>query len=165
MTGRLPSVELVLLRHAEAERKAATDMERPLTKKGRDDAAALGRRLASPDLRPDGVFASPAARARQTAELAVAGLGDPSPPVRMEAGLYDAAQQDIAKVLGAHAGAARRVLVVAHNPGLSDLAAWLCNLPPGWSLSKCAAAHIRVRSTWQDMSRGCGRLIDVVEEF
>jgi len=163
--SRLSSLELLVLRHAEAERKGVTDFDRALTKKGREDATNAGRRLGELQLTPDAVFSSPAARAIVTARLAVAALGPNAPAVQPEPQVYDASREILAKVLGARGGAARRLLLVGHNPGLSDLASWLCNLPSGWSLGKSATAQLRLRATWKDLSKGCGRLIDVHEEL
>ena len=160
---RLPSLEILFLRHAEAERKAATDFDRILTKKGREDATRAGKRLAELELKPDLVLSSPAPRALETAKLAAAALG--AGDVATDPAIYDASRETLAKTIAKRAGSARRLMVVGHNPGLSDLASWLASLPAGWSLSKAATAQMRLRSTWQAMSKGCGRLIDVHEDM
>src|SRR5437773_5869517 len=66
----LPSVQLYLVRHAEAA-DGEPDELRPLTADGRRAARELGERLAADGVRPDAVLTSPLLRARETgAELA-----------------------------------------------------------------------------------------------
>jgi phosphohistidine phosphatase len=150
---RLPSVELVLLRHADAERHAATDFERNLTAKGREHAQVVAERLDAAGLKPDRLLSSKAPRAWQTAEAVSAKTGVPV----QEAPLYDAGLEALKALLATLE--VRRVLLVGHNPGLSDLATYLATMPTGWSLGKAAAAHLRLRASWNDLSRGCGRLV------
>ncbi|WP_432245027.1 histidine phosphatase family protein [Arthrobacter sp. G.S.26] len=89
------AVELLLIRHGESEGNIAAsaadqaavevidvparDADVSLSGTGRDQAAALGRALASfpPDRVPDLVVSSPYARARQTARIAVEKAGWP----------------------------------------------------------------------------------------
>jgi len=60
------------LRHAKSDWYAgiSNDLERPLNKRGRRSAAAVGRFLAEAGHVPDLVLCSPATRTRQTLELA-----------------------------------------------------------------------------------------------
>jgi broad specificity phosphatase PhoE len=62
----------------------------PLSQVGRDQAVALGRRLAAlpPDERPTAVLSSPYLRARDTARLALEQLADP-PPLLLDERLRD----------------------------------------------------------------------------
>ena len=58
---------LVLVRHSKAGHDAPTDLERPLTSKGRTLADKLARSLSRRIGRLDLLLVSPAERARQTA--------------------------------------------------------------------------------------------------
>jgi len=62
-----------LLRHGQAEAKAATDAQRRLTEVGRQEALTMARRLQHEPL--DVILASPYTRAQQTAELVRDHLG------------------------------------------------------------------------------------------
>ena len=64
---------LVLIRHAKAA-EGNVDRERPLAKRGMNEAPEIGRWLAERQLVPDRVVVSPALRARQTWERATTGL-------------------------------------------------------------------------------------------
>ena len=76
MLGR---VALVLVRHAEAEDRAAgtPDPERALVAAGRRSARATGRGLAALKIAPGCVVTSPYPRAYETAELIAHELGAP----------------------------------------------------------------------------------------
>src|SRR3954470_17913951 len=70
--------ELRFLRHAHAGdpgKWTRPDAERPLSDKGRRQAARLGRLLASIDDQPDVFITSPKVRAVQTAEGVVTAMG------------------------------------------------------------------------------------------
>ena len=127
---------LILLRHAKAERRAASgeDIDRALTDEGRAAAVSVGHALAAAGLIPDLVLVSPAVRARQTFEAVAAIL----PDVKLQTApdLYDAPAEVLrAAAEQADAGA---VLVVAHNPGIGALALTL--------VQSCVAAGVEDRA-------------------
>lgn len=117
---------LLLLRHAEAQVAGAdlADFDRVLTERGRDQVREAARRLIGADLHPDLLLVSPAARTRETAEILQLALGS---AVRMllPAQLYLAEAPVLLSTLRGCDDGAQTVLVVGHNPGLSDLAGQL----------------------------------------
>jgi|SRR3954471_10242720 phosphohistidine phosphatase len=115
----LPSVQLYLVRHAQAA-DGEPDELRPLTAEGRRAARELGERLAADGVRPDAVLTSPLLRARQTgAELARAAGIEPEPDERLAPG---ATADD---VKAAAAGRGENVVVVGHQPDCGRIAAAL----------------------------------------
>jgi phosphohistidine phosphatase len=123
MTGRT----LVLLRHAKAEAPGKRrDFERELTPRGQADADAAGSWLADQGLRPDLVICSPATRTRQTWHSAAVALAqaDPaggSPEVHYEDSLYGGGRTEVVDLLRAVPETVTTVLVVGHNPTVSDV--------------------------------------------
>jgi phosphohistidine phosphatase len=122
-------MDLILWRHAEAE-DGKPDLQRELTAKGRKQAQRVAEWL-QPRL-PDGceIFASPAARAQQTAEA----LGR---PFRTEPSIAPGA--GVAALLAAAQWPQREgcVVLVGHQPGLGRAAAQLvAGAAQGWSLRK-----------------------------
>ena len=112
---------LVVIRHAKSDwSHALPDHERPLAERGRRDAPAIGTWLAGTVGAIDLVVCSPARRARQTWQLASAGL-DPRPPVREDERVYGASPDELLTVLAELPDDLRRVALVGHNPGLADL--------------------------------------------
>src|SRR5512147_124673 len=116
------SREIVILRHAQAQPAAAgqPDAARELTPHGRAEAQAVRQWFAEHALTFDAVLCSPAARARQTLEIALDGAAD----VRIESRIYEATPGTLVDVLDGARGAGR-VLLVGHNPGLEQLVALL----------------------------------------
>src|SRR5437868_12167430 len=78
---------LHLLRHAKSSRDDGEDRERRLSRRGRDDARAVGRALPQALGALDLVLCSSALRTRKTAELVLAGFAPP-PKTLFEDALY-----------------------------------------------------------------------------
>jgi phosphohistidine phosphatase len=138
-------VQVILLRHAEAvdETLALRDPARYLTPRGRGQARALGERLRWHDVHPDHVWTSPLCRALQTAELVAAPL-TPAGEVHVEvvpALAPEGPARDVAAAIAALPDAAV-LLVVGHEPGLSELGALLTGARDFPALTRCEAARI-----------------------
>ena len=118
---------LLLMRHAKSSWKNVdlADHDRPLNKRGLRDGPRMGAWLCRQGLAPDLVVASTARRAARTAELVSEACGLAAPPeLRRE--LYGASAEELMAAVQAIPGRAGAVLLVAHNPGVEDLAAELC---------------------------------------
>jgi phosphohistidine phosphatase len=113
---------LILFRHAKAQARSATgeDIDRPLDQDGRADCAIMGRVLAGEGLTPDLVLVSSSRRTRETWDCLAAFF--PRARVRFSDELYNASVEDILGEIDAAAGEAATLMVVAHNPGLHELA-------------------------------------------
>jgi phosphohistidine phosphatase len=112
--------QLVLLRHAKAAVDSDTgeDFDRPLASRGRGDAPVVGKMLADAGANPEIVLVSSARRTRETWELVAPHFKLAS--VNFVDKLY-LAPSDLIIRLAEEAGAAR-IMIVAHNPGLHELA-------------------------------------------
>ncbi|HLK70669.1 MAG TPA: histidine phosphatase family protein [Steroidobacteraceae bacterium] len=120
---------LLLLRHGEAEpAEAASDFDRPLTPHGRHQALQAAQRLRQAHLIPDSVLASPALRARETATIVAARL-ERLQGMHLEPACYPGPATALLQVLKALPVEPSSLLLVGHNPGLSDLARHLKALP------------------------------------
>jgi len=116
---------LILLRHGKAEADASSgrDFDRALTDRGRRDAALIARLLDEAGLAPDLALVSPAARTVQTWEAAAPFF--PKARVMETPELYEITAGDILALARREGAAVGTVMVVGHNPGLGQLAAWL----------------------------------------
>lgn len=112
---------LLLLRHAKSswDDPDLDDRERPLAARGRRAAAALAARLARRGPQVDRVLCSPSQRTRET--LALLDLPAKT-PVAFEEPLYLASAKTLLARIRRLPARARRVLVIAHDPGLDHLA-------------------------------------------
>jgi phosphohistidine phosphatase len=116
-----PKKTLGLLRHAKSEWDEAVkrDFDRGLNARGRRGAALMGEHVVAEDIGFGLALASPAARIRETLDLARLGM-EPAFDDR----LYLASPETILDVV-AHAGAEAdpepdAILVIGHNPGLQE---------------------------------------------
>jgi phosphohistidine phosphatase len=116
--------QLVLVRHghAEPEREGLADIDRSLDERGRREAAQSARDLLQAHCVPNLLLTSAAQRTRATAALLARGLGLGEEHIRVEPVLYLASSSTLLQVLQQCPDSARTVLVVGHNPGLSELA-------------------------------------------
>ena len=121
---------ITLFRHAKAETPAIqkSDFDRVLSNRGRRNADRMGQFIARNNLLPDMVIVSPAARTRETHELA--SVHWPDIPVIYRDSIYEASATNILAAIGSLAGDAERVMVIGHNPGLAVLLGNLVETPP-----------------------------------
>jgi phosphohistidine phosphatase len=113
---------LILFRHGKAEpdSDSGDDFDRRLAPRGVRESAAMGARLADMGFAPQVALVSPAARARDT--WAAASGAFPAAETRVDDQLYHA-DSVIIRAVAEQAGATcGTVMVVAHNPGLQELA-------------------------------------------
>jgi phosphohistidine phosphatase len=112
---------VALLRHGEAlpSARGGRDFERPLSDRGLLEARGAALAIATVMPQPDLILASSARRTMQTAETArdtaFAGV-----PVIAEPLLYCATADALLDVLSSLGGGFRAVLLVGHNPGISE---------------------------------------------
>lgn len=113
---------LHLLRHAKSSwDDDEDDHRRALAKRGRETAKLIGESLPRAIGALDLVLCSTALRARQTAELALAGY-KPAPRIVYEDGLYLATASTLLQRLRQIDEKSDAVMVIGHNPGLHELA-------------------------------------------
>lgn len=163
--AKVPTRELLVMRHGKSDRgvEVRRDFDRPLAKRGRKDAKRMGAWLRERKLRPDLVVASPAVRARDTADRVAEALGLDGGAIRREPRLYDATVERILGILGAVPESAMRVLIVGHNPGLEDLVLHLggdaVEIPgDGKILPTGAVARFSMPADWGRLPAGAGVL-------
>jgi phosphohistidine phosphatase len=122
---------LYLLRHAKAERDAPSgeDFDRPLAPRGRGDASEMGIKMAAKGYFPELILASPSARTIQTIEHLTATWAKRR-EVQADKRLYLASASRMIELVKIFGHAAGSVMIVAHNPGLEELALQLSNRVP-----------------------------------
>lgn len=114
---------ILLLRHAKSDWGDAglDDFDRPLAKRGLQDAPRMGKLLAAYDCVPDQIIASPARRAKQTTEL-VAGACGYTPQIQWDLSFYEANHEALMVALQRLPAGVERPLLVGHNPALEETA-------------------------------------------
>jgi len=154
---------LVLLRHAKSEwPEGVPDHERPLAKRGRRDAPSAGRWLRRNGYLPDVVVCSDAERTRQTWDLAAGKLGG-TPVVRFEPRAYGASAMTLLYLARELPAECRTALLIAHNPGISELAASLVGTSGGGiSFPTAGVAVLEFDGDWTDLAPDQARLAGFV---
>ena len=128
MEGNESSYELCILRHGIAADRAlgarGGDAKRPLTPEGRERVEEIAKGLARIGFAPQWVVSSPYVRAADTARIVAAGLG-PRVPLDCCEALEPGGSPEALLAFLAKNPERRPVLVVGHEPDLSELAARL----------------------------------------
>jgi phosphohistidine phosphatase len=114
--------ELILMRHAAALPGAigATDFDRVLSAAGRAAAAQAARRLATGNLKVQRLLFSPAQRTRDTASIVARELSLDPAALQSVPELYAASPQSIRASIERYHANAVTLMVIGHNPGLSE---------------------------------------------
>jgi len=157
---------LFLVRHAKAEPPTGGgDYERPLSGRGRKDAARIAGALAARAMLPDALVHSGAARTKETAEIFVSKWATPV-PIEEEVGLYDAPQEALFERIRALRDDRERVALIGHNPGVGELASSLAGSGAQSALRRmqikfptCAVAALDFNvDRWRRIERRSARL-------
>ncbi|WP_375201057.1 SixA phosphatase family protein [Hyphococcus sp.] len=156
-----------LFRHAEAidGPPGMADIDRPLTARGRQDAAAIGAVIARRAPLPDAVLCSPSIRTRET--LDCAHLPGERETIFNPA-IYLAPAKQILAAIKALPDSRTHILVIGHNPGFHDLALKLAEPTTSDAnalkrvtkkFPKGALASFEFDApVWRDIERNAGRL-------
>jgi len=151
---------LVLVRHAKSswDDPALLDRERPLSKRGKRDAPVMGRLLKARGLAPDLILSSPAKRARKTAVKIAREIDYPKARIEIREDIYLRGVDELVDLIAALDDRWTRVMLVGHNPELTELAnrlaqADILDLPTAGVVS-----IVFDTDTWRGCARGRGRL-------
>jgi phosphohistidine phosphatase len=146
---------LILIRHGKSARPAGVcDFDRPLNLRGRHDAPVMAGRLAALELNVDLLLPSPACRAFTTAEVFAEKL---NLPVQTDERIYNAACADLLERVQSLDDRFNIVVLVGHNPGMTDLLNSLVE-GPEQEMPTCSFTVIELPG-WRDAAPGAGRLI------
>lgn len=120
---------LMLLRHAKAEfQEGVPDHERSLSSRGHADAPLVGRWMVEHGSVPDQILVSSALRTRQTCTWVCKELGDKAPTPKLEDDLYAARPAEMLALINHAPRTVTSLLVIAHNPGVQELAMRLASV-------------------------------------
>lgn len=151
---------LILTRHAKSswDNPGLGDHERPLSKRGRRSAPAIGEWLQDNGWLPDEVLSSTSTRTRETWDR----MGLTADKVRFHNALYHADADDMLREL---AGATEpTVLMLGHNPGIAEFANRLVQRPPDhmrfFDYPTCATTVMTFNAdSWSDVRWHMGTVL------
>src|ERR1039458_850713 len=115
---------LFLIRHAKSSWNDTTipDKDRPLNDRGKHEAPRMGKRLAKRHLKVDLILSSPASRALTTAEIIAKKLDYKRKNIVVNDRLYPGAEDDLLNVIHKLGDKLECVMLVGHDPALTELA-------------------------------------------
>ena len=142
---------LTIVRHAKSSwsDSGLSDDKRPLNRRGERDAPEMGRRIQEHGIRPSLIISSPATRAWKTAKVIAHAINYPREFLQKEERLYLASLDEILDVVVAQDNGFNNLMVVGHNPGLTDFANFLV---PGLTGNLPTAGVVSVQVDQDDWS-------------
>ncbi|MCB2376430.1 histidine phosphatase family protein [Hymenobacter sp. BT635] len=146
---------LYLMRHAKSSWNFddLSDQERPLNDRGRTDAPRMGQALAKRSIHLDLLVSSPAVRAMSTAALVAKELEYPHGQIQIIASIYHAEVPDLVQVVRELPNETQSVLLVGHNPTITDFANVVSPSPLN-ELPTAAIVCIKFNcANWADIDR------------
>jgi phosphohistidine phosphatase len=148
---------LTLIRHANAEQDSdVRDFERPLSRKGQNEALEMARRFQERGLIPDLILASAATRTRETAETFAKVLGVAARLLQADDALYLADGDYILNAIKAVGPRVNHLMLIGHNPGISAAAISLAPETVTSDLPTCGTLTMTVScATWNLIDRRC----------
>jgi phosphohistidine phosphatase len=152
-------LRLTLVRHAktEAAYSGQEDWDRALEPRGQRDAPEMGRRLKGRGLKPDKVLTSPAVRALSTTTIMTRELGVAASKVSQDERLYLASPKELLKVIQELGGNAKHLMIVGHNPGLTEFADALSSERSIDNMPTCAVYTLEFAiKDWSDLRLATG---------
>ncbi len=149
---------LLLLRHAKSSHKdeRVDDIDRPLNKRGIEDAKLIGNLIRKKKIKPDLILTSPAERARQTADL-VRKSAHLTVELTFDKRIYGATMGALVRLIKQINNNSNTVLLIGHNPGLEELLQKLTGEIVTLPTAALAFIELNVEH-WSEMRGGSGQL-------
>lgn len=147
-------LRLTLVRHARTEPQVPgqEDWDRALEARGQHDAPQMARRLKEAHGRPDRILTSPAVRAITTANIMAKVLGVNAAKIVQDERLYLASPKVMLQVIQESGESAKHLMVVGHNPGITEFADQISGERSLDNMPTCAVYTLEFDLTdWSDL--------------
>jgi phosphohistidine phosphatase len=151
--------KLLLVRHGKSDwgNLDLKDFDRPLNKRGKENAPEMAERLLERGFNFDLIVSSPAKRAKSTAKYFAEAYKVNQ--IQFEESIYEANTTALLKVVNGLDDAANTVIMFGHNPGFTDFTnelshADIYNIP--------TAGMVLISfpfDSWKMVSKGTGELV------
>jgi phosphohistidine phosphatase len=112
---------VTLVRHVKSDwSNLVSDFDRPVREDRKDDAILIAKEITRKGALPQYIISSPAIRALQTARLLCTQWYYPAENIFTDRALYECAARDIMDVIKAIDDEYDNIVIVCHNPAISD---------------------------------------------
>ncbi|MEM8843944.1 MAG: histidine phosphatase family protein, partial [Pseudomonadota bacterium] len=154
---------LTIIRHAKSDWPESTqDFDRPLLKRGIEDARLLGKHMRESNYNFDAVICSGALRARQTLENIRAEFSIAENKIQFQENIYMASLTSTIKLIEALPKSLNWTAIVGHNPTQTEL----CNYFANDHLSNMPTCGVYTISfqvdDWKAIGYGLGNCVSLV---
>jgi len=154
--------QLFIIRHAKSSWKnlQMSDHDRPLNKRGFDDAPLMGKRLFSSGFKPEMIISSSALRARTTARIIADHIGFDPQKIIIEPKIYGASPFELIKLIQLFSESFERVMLVGHNPDITSLLNQLSDSSID-NVPTCGMGVLHFSyDKWNQVGTGKGKLLE-----
>ncbi|HKE95805.1 MAG TPA: histidine phosphatase family protein, partial [Povalibacter sp.] len=148
-------LRLTLVRHAKTEPAAPgqEDWDRVLEARGQHDAPEMARRLKDQHGKPERILASPAVRAITTANIMARVLNVNAAKIVQDERLYLASPKNTLEVIQELGGTAKHLMIVGHNPGITEFADRISSERSIDNMPTCAVYSVEFDiAAWSDLA-------------
>jgi Phosphohistidine phosphatase SixA len=152
-------LRLTLIRHAKTEpaRAGQEDWDRVLEPRGQRDAPEMARRLKQVSPKVDRILSSPAVRAITTATIMARELGVSAQKMHQDERLYLASPKDMLAVIRELGDHAKHLVVVGHNPGMTEFADRISSEREVDNMPTCAVYTLQFEiAAWSELEWDSG---------
>ncbi len=153
--------KLFIVRHAKSswDSPYLDDHDRPLNKRGKDNAPEMGRRLAKRNVLPDLMISSSAKRAFSTAKFIAKKISFPTNKIRKESLFYHGNIENIISFIQNVDDSVNILMIYGHNPGMTDLTNYLTGSMI-YNIPTCGITEVDFYiSSWNLVEKYTGKLI------
>lgn len=151
---------LFIIRHAKSSWKNIdlNDFDRPLNKRGKNNAPFMGKLLKQKNIVPDLILSSPANRAKTTAIKISEELGLDDTKIVFENNIYEASNVVLLNIIQKLDNKYNTIFLVGHNPGLNTFAYDLVEFNDNIPTAGIIELELDIVS-WKDLDSKTARLI------
>lgn len=152
---------LYIMRHAKSSWKfeELSDHDRPLNKRGRNDAPLMGQELDANNVKLQLILSSPAVRALTTATLVARELNYDADDIAVDDRIYGASAEELLEIAQEAPAEVDTMMMVGHNESISEFANMLS---PKHIASMPTAGVVALRfdcESWHDIKRDNAELL------
>ncbi len=156
------------MRHGKSYKDSTiADQDRPLKDKGKRSAQRMGLWLLKNGLIPDRILTSPVERALVSAQKTCKVMNKSLNAIVVEDQVYHAGPKQLVDLLQKTPESTSRVLLVGHNPALTQLIESLCDISfdksKGKTLPPAALACLSIPCAWSGLKPAAAQLISITK--
>jgi len=152
---------IYFLRHAKSSWKDAelSDIDRPLNKRGRENAPLIGRLMRKLKVKPQLIISSPSKRTMTTALIVADKIGYQEKNIKIDMDLYGANVAQVVQLIHHLDDTLKNVMLVGHNPSFTLIVDYFTGKPiDNLPTSGFVQINFDVKS-WRDVKAKNGEMI------